>query len=177
MALANGILNAAVPASANEHWRAAVIGAGPWRTLAASTTPRCSARLIDVSSFPAGTEVPSFGARTHQQDLGRGMSNCVVGSDRGGTPLGVVTEHGVEGYNHLAHHSDDDDLGLFASDGEALGESFESGIVSACAQSCHVENVTHGHATPIDTAVSLKLSAIEVVGCEADEGGDPRVQW
>jgi hypothetical protein len=25
------------------------------------------------------------------------MSNCVVGSDGGGTPLGVVTEHGVEG--------------------------------------------------------------------------------
>ena len=66
---------------------------------------------------------------------------------------------------------------LFTSGGEALGEGFESGIVSACAQSCHVENVTHGHATPIDTAVSLKLSAIEVVGCEADEGGDPRVQW
>ena len=28
MAPANGILDAAVPASANEHWRAAVIGAG-----------------------------------------------------------------------------------------------------------------------------------------------------
>ena len=100
------------------------------------------------------------------------MSNCVVGSGRGGMPLGVVTEHGVEGYNHLAHHRDDDDLGLFASGGEAIGEFFESGVVSACAQGCHVENVTHGHATPIDTAVSLKLSAIEVVGCEADEGGD-----
>ena len=35
MALADGILDAAVPASANEHWRAAVIGAGR-RTLAAS---------------------------------------------------------------------------------------------------------------------------------------------
>jgi hypothetical protein len=33
------------------------------------------------------------------------MSNCVVGSGRGGMPLGVVAEHGVEGYNHLAHHS------------------------------------------------------------------------
>jgi hypothetical protein len=38
------------------------------------------------------------------QSLGTGMSNCVVGSDGGGTPLGVVTEHGVEGYDHLAHH-------------------------------------------------------------------------
>jgi hypothetical protein len=26
------------------------------------------------------------------------MSNCVVGSEGGGTPLGVVTEHGVEGF-------------------------------------------------------------------------------
>ena len=45
------------------------------------------------------------------------MSNCVVGSDGGGTPLGVVTEHGVEGYNHLAHRGDEDDFGLFASGG------------------------------------------------------------
>jgi hypothetical protein len=35
-------------------------------------------------------------------------------------PLGVVTEHGVECYNHLAH-GDDDDFGLFASGGEAIG--------------------------------------------------------
>ena len=47
------------------------------------------------------------------------MSNCVVGSGGGGMPLGVVTEHGVEGYNHLAHHGDDDDFGLFAGGGEA----------------------------------------------------------
>jgi hypothetical protein len=87
-------------------------------------------------------------------------------------PLGVVTEHGVEGYNHLAHHSNDDDLGLFASGGEAIGEFFESGVVSACAQGCHVENVTRRHTTPIDTAVSFELSAIEVVWCETDEGGD-----
>src|SRR6516225_10660764 len=45
-------------------------------------------------------------------------------------------------------------------------------IVSTRAQSSHVENVAHGHATPIDTPVSSKLSTIEVVGCEADEGGD-----
>src|SRR5262245_59680451 len=100
------------------------------------------------------------------------MSNCVVGSGHGWMPFGVVTEHSIEGHNHLAHHSNDDDLGLFASGGEALGEVFKSGIVSACAQGCHVENATHGHATPIDTAVSLKLSAIEAVGCETDKGGD-----
>ena len=32
--------------------------------------------------------------------------------------------------------SDDDDFGLFASGGEAIGEGFESGVVSACAQGC-----------------------------------------
>ena len=173
------------------------------------------------------------------------MSNCVVGSDECGTPLGVVTEHGVEGHNHLAHHRDDDDLGLFASGGEAIGEFFESGVVSACAQGCrmttriqflgsncvvrsgglrlpcsiiakhsvegcdhfshdgddddlgffvgggeafvegfeggtvtacaeggHVEDVTDRHPTTIDAAVSLELAAVEVIGCEADEGGD-----
>ena len=99
------------------------------------------------------------------------MSNCVVGSG-GGMPLGVVTEHCVEGYNHLAHHGDDDDFGLFASGGETIGEGFESGVVSACAQGCHVKNITHGHATPIDTAVSLKLSAVKVVGRETHQGGD-----
>ena len=100
------------------------------------------------------------------------MSNCVVGSGGSGMPLGVVTEHGVEGYNHLAHHCDDDDLSLFTGGGQALGEGFERRIVSARTRGCHVENVTNGHATPIDTAVSLKLSAIEVVGRETDQGGD-----
>src|SRR6478672_2384147 len=100
------------------------------------------------------------------------MSNCVVGSGGGGMPLGVVTEHCVEGYHHLAHHGDDDDFGLFASGGETVGEGFESGVVSACAQGCHVKNITHGLATPIDTAVSLKLSAVEVIGRETDQSGD-----
>ena len=100
------------------------------------------------------------------------MSNCVVASGDCETPLGVVTKHRVKRYNHLAHHCDDDDLGLFTSGGEALGEGFESRIVSARTQGSHVENVAHGHATPIDTPVSSKLSTIEVVGCEANEGGD-----
>src|SRR5262245_42454200 len=100
------------------------------------------------------------------------MSNCVVASDDCGTPHAVVTEHGVESYNHLAHHSDDDDFGLFAGSGEALREGFERRIVSARAQSCHVEDVSHGHAPSVDTSMPLKLSAIEVVGCETDQGSD-----
>ena len=116
-----------------------------------------------------GLEVPPFARPRRRGDR---VSNCVVGSSGGGMPLGVVTEHGIEGYNHLAHHGDDDDFGLFASSGETIREGFERGVVAACAKGCHIENVTHGHATPIDTAVSLKLSAIEVIGRETDEGGD-----
>jgi hypothetical protein len=73
------------------------------------------------------------------------MSNCVVGSGRGGMPLGVVTEHGVEGYNHLAHHRDDDDLGLFASGGEAIGEfpCRRSGPVAAWAARFHPAERAH----------------------------------
>jgi hypothetical protein len=100
------------------------------------------------------------------------MSNCVVASGDYGTPLDIVTKHGVEGYNHLAHHCDDDDLSLFAGGGEAFGEGFEMRIVSTRAQSGHVEDVTHGHATPVDTSMSFKLSAVEVIGRETDEGSD-----
>jgi len=56
------------------------------------------------------------------------MSNCVVGSGGSGMPLGVVTEHGVEGYNHLAHHCDDDDLSPFTGGGQALGEGLRGGL-------------------------------------------------
>jgi hypothetical protein len=38
------------------------------------------------------------------------MSNCVAGLG-GGMPLGAVTERGVESYNHLAHHGNDDAFG------------------------------------------------------------------
>jgi hypothetical protein len=63
------------------------------------------------------------------------MSNCVVVSGDCGTPSSVVTKHGVERYNHLAHHRYEDDLGPFASGGEAPGEYFEMRIVSARAAS------------------------------------------
>ena len=40
-----------------------------------------------------------------------------------------------EGCDHLAHDGDDDDFGLFVGGGETIVEDFESGIVSASAQS------------------------------------------
>src|SRR5262249_60810833 len=99
------------------------------------------------------------------------MSNCVVGSGGGGMPLGVVTEHCVEGYNHLAHHGDDDDFGLFASGGETIGEGFESGVVSACAPGCPVKNITPRAGAPRHTAGPPKVSPVADVGGRAAPGG------
>src|SRR5215813_1721218 len=63
-------------------------------------------------------------------------------------------------------------LRFFIGGGEAFVEGFEGGTVTACAEGGHVEDVTDLHPTTIDAAVSLKLAAVEVIGCEADEGGD-----
>ena len=115
---------------------------------------------------------PLSAIRARPLRRGDRMSNCAVVSGDCRTPHGILTKHGVEGYNHLAHHGYDDDLGLFTGGGKALGEGFKKRIVSARAQSCHVEDVTHGHATSVDTSVPPELSAIKVIWCETDEGSD-----
>src|SRR5262249_46934901 len=71
-----------------------------------------------------------------------------------------------------SHDGDDDDLGFFVGGGEAFVEGFEGGTVTACAEGGHVEDVTDRHPTTIDAAVSLELSAVEIIWCKADEGGD-----
>src|SRR5215468_338644 len=100
------------------------------------------------------------------------MSNCVVGSGGSRLPCSTIAEHSVEGCDHFSHDGDDDDLGFFVGGGEAFVEGFEGGTVTACAEGGHVEDVTDRHPTTIDAAVSLELSAVEVIWCEADEGGD-----
>src|SRR5262249_2691812 len=100
------------------------------------------------------------------------MSNCVVGSGGLRLPCSTTAEHSVEGCDHFSHDGDDDDLGFFVGVGEAIVEGFEGGTVSACAEGGHVEDITDRHPTTVDAAVSLKLAAVEVIGCEADEGGD-----
>src|SRR5262249_14714700 len=104
--------------------------------------------------------------------LMRRMSNCVVGSGGSWLPCSTIAEHSVEGCDHFSHDGDDDDLGFFVGVGEAIVEGFEGGTVSACAEGGHVEDVTDRHPTTVDAAVSLELAAVEVIGCEADEGGD-----
>src|SRR5215831_6663524 len=100
------------------------------------------------------------------------MSNCVVRSRGSRLPGDVVAQHGVEGCDHLAHDGDDDDFGLFVSGGETMVKDFESRIVSAGAQSCHVEHVTDWQPTTVDAAMSFEPAAVEVIRGETDEGGD-----
>src|SRR5262245_32467950 len=100
------------------------------------------------------------------------MSNCVVGSGGSRLPYGIIAEHSVEGCDHFSHDGDDDDLGFLVGGGESFVEGLEGGTVTACAEGGHVEDVTDRHPTTIDTAVSLELAAVEVIGWEADEGGD-----
>src|SRR6516225_3093636 len=100
------------------------------------------------------------------------MSNCVVRSGGLRLPCSIIAKHSVEGCDHFSHDGDDDDLGFFVGGGEAFVEGFEGGTVTACAEGGHVEDVTDRHPTTIDAAVSLELAAVEVIRCEADEGGD-----
>src|SRR5262249_15605996 len=100
------------------------------------------------------------------------VSNCVVGSGGSRLPCSTMAEHSVEGCDHFPHDGDDDDLGFFVGGGEAFVEGLEGGTVTACAEGGHVKDVTDRHPTTIDAAVSLELAAVEVIWCEADEGGD-----
>ena len=100
------------------------------------------------------------------------MSNCVVGSGGSRLPCSTIAKHSVEGCDHFSHDGHDDDLGFFVGGDEAIVEGFEGGTVTACTEGGHVKDVTDRHPTTIDAAVSLELAAVEVIRCEADEGGD-----
>ena len=91
------------------------------------------------------------------------MSNCVVGSGGFELPRSIIAEHSVEGSDHFSHDGDDDDLGFLVGVGETIGEGPEGGIVSACAEGRHVEDITDRHPTTVDTAVSSELATIEVI--------------
>ena len=91
------------------------------------------------------------------------MSNCVVGSGGLGLPCSIIAEHSVEGCDHFSHDGDDDDFGFLVGVGEAIGEGFEGGIVSASAEGGHVEDITDRHPTTVDTAASPELATVEVI--------------
>ena len=107
------------------------------------------------------------------------MSNCVVGSVGLRLPHSIIAEHSVEGSDHFSHDGDDNDLGFLVGVGKTIGEGLESGIVSACTEGGHVEDIADRHSTSEDAAVSPELAAIEIVWCKTeivwcktDEGGD-----
>jgi hypothetical protein len=93
-------------------------------------------------------------------------------ADWGCLPGGTVAKDGVEGSDHFAHDSNDDDLWLLAGGSEAIAEGLERAVVAARAESCHVEDVADRHAAAVDAAMSPELAAIGVIACETDEGGD-----
>src|SRR6516162_5526465 len=100
------------------------------------------------------------------------MSNCVVRSRGSRLPCSIVADHGIEGGDHLSHDGDDNDFGLLVDRGETMVKDFESRIVSASAQSCHVEHVTDWQPTTVDAAMSFEPATVEVIRGETDEGGD-----
>src|SRR5215475_15466999 len=133
-----------------------------------------AARSSSSASFASRPTLPTERETSSRSSPGtsRRMSNCVVGSGGSWLPCSVIAEHSVEGCDHFSHDGDDDDLGFFVGGGEAFVEGFEGGTVTACAEGGHVEDVTDRHPTTIDAAVSLELSAVEVIWCKTDEGGD-----
>jgi hypothetical protein len=71
------------------------------------------------------------------------MSNCVVRSCGSRVPCSFVADHGIESGDHLSHDGDDNDFRFLVGCGETMVKDFESRIVPASAQSCHVEHVTN----------------------------------
>src|SRR6516165_5129194 len=100
------------------------------------------------------------------------MSNCDICSGEIRLPGDVVTQHGIEDYDHLSHNGDDFYFGLLIGTGEATVEDLEGGIVSASAQSGHVEHVTDWQPATVDAAMSFQPTAVEVIRREPNKCGD-----
>src|SRR5258708_20293283 len=89
-----------------------------------------------------------------------------------GLPFSAAAEHGIEGDDELSHDRDDGDLGLLAGGAEALLEGLEVGVPDGGGLSGHEEDASNIGAAAEDTAQAAHFAAVEVVGHDADEGGD-----
>src|SRR3569833_4354786 len=98
-------------------------------------------------------------------------SNCLSLGDSW-QPRGVVSDHGVERNDELAHDGDDGDLWLLADGNEPLLEGFEGGIEPGGDLSGHEEAAPDGGPAAEDAAQAYHPSTVEVVGDDADQGGD-----
>jgi hypothetical protein len=70
-------------------------------------------------------------------------------------PNDVITNHGIEDGDHLAHDRNDHDLRHLASALGALTERLEHRIPIARAHRCHVERVTNWRMTAPDATQSM----------------------
>ena len=87
-------------------------------------------------------------------------------------PNDVITNHGIEHGDHLAHDRNDHDLRHLASALEALTERLEHRIPIARAHRCHVERVTNWRTTAPDATRSLELAALERIGRDTNQCSD-----
>src|SRR6516164_9307032 len=98
--------------------------------------------------------------RTAPRRRGDRMSNCDVGSGGIWLPSNIVAQHGIEDYDHLSHDGDNSDFGLLVGIGEAKVEGCEGRIVSASAQSGHVEHVADWQPATVDATMSFEPTAV-----------------
>jgi len=89
-------------------------------------------------------------------------------------PQHVIASHGIERSEDFSHHCNDDDLRFFSSRLQTVVEDFKRGIAASGDQGGHVEHAADGCATAPDAAHSFQLSALEVIGCNADQSRDLR---
>src|SRR3974390_949279 len=87
-------------------------------------------------------------------------------------PVGSIAQHGIQDADHLVHNGDDGDLWLLAGGEEPAVKGLQRRVEKEGGKSRHIEHVADRHATAIDVALSPELAAVEIVGREADEGGD-----
>jgi hypothetical protein len=116
--------------------------------LVASRLPHRALALCAVSAF----------TRPNQsvQRLPRLLTMKEVG------PHDVITNHGIEHGDHLAHDRNDHDFRHLACTLEALTERLEHWIPIAGAHRCHVERLTDGRTTAPDATPSAKALGVNL---------------
>ena len=101
--------------------------------------------------------------------VGRALSDCFT---HGGSPGGLMFEHGIQNGNELAHASGERHLRCFPGCTEALVESLEIRIKTYSDESAHVEHCTYLPASAPDPARASRAAAIAVERRNPGQGRD-----